>query len=110
MILPVLVAPANVGGSARLPGVSRPRLECLTVGWNIAEGLIALGAGIAAGSIALVGFGVAKGPNAELTAAATPMTIRRPARIHSHGTPPMNGATPIPHLGSVTEIGPFSSP
>jgi divalent metal cation (Fe/Co/Zn/Cd) transporter len=33
-------------------------LEYLTVGWNIAEGLIAIGAGIAAGSIALIGFGV----------------------------------------------------
>ena len=34
------------------------RLEYLTVGWNIAEGLIAIGAGLAAGSIALIGFGV----------------------------------------------------
>jgi cation diffusion facilitator family transporter len=34
------------------------RLEYLTVGWNIVEGLIAVGAGLAAGSIALIGFGV----------------------------------------------------
>jgi divalent metal cation (Fe/Co/Zn/Cd) transporter len=34
------------------------RLEYLTVGWNVAEGLIAVGAGLAAGSIALIGFGV----------------------------------------------------
>lgn len=34
------------------------RLEYLTVGWNIAEGVIAVGAGVAAGSIALIGFGV----------------------------------------------------
>ncbi len=34
------------------------RLEYLTVGWNIAEGLIAVGAGLAAGSIALIGFGI----------------------------------------------------
>lgn len=33
-------------------------LEYLTVGWNIVEGLIAIGAGIAAGSVALIGFGV----------------------------------------------------
>lgn len=33
------------------------RLEYLTVGWNIVEGLIAVGAGLAAGSIALIGFG-----------------------------------------------------
>ena len=45
--------------------VSRPALlrrglllEYLTVGWNVAEGLIAIGAGTAAGSPALIGFGV----------------------------------------------------
>lgn len=34
------------------------RLEYLTVGWNVIEGVIAIGAGVAAGSIALIGFGV----------------------------------------------------
>lgn len=34
------------------------RLEYLTVAWNIVEGLIAVGAGVLAGSIALIGFGV----------------------------------------------------
>jgi divalent metal cation (Fe/Co/Zn/Cd) transporter len=34
------------------------RLESLTVGWNILEGLVAIGAALAAGSIALLGFGV----------------------------------------------------
>jgi cation diffusion facilitator family transporter len=34
------------------------RLEYLTVGWNVAEGLIAVSAGLAASSIALIGFGV----------------------------------------------------
>ena len=33
------------------------RLEYLTVGWNSLEGLIAVGAGLVAGSVALVGFG-----------------------------------------------------
>ena len=33
-------------------------LEYLTVGWNIIEGLIAIGAGIASGSVALIAFGV----------------------------------------------------
>lgn len=33
------------------------RLEYLTVGWNIAEGAIAIGAGLVAGSVALIGFG-----------------------------------------------------
>lgn len=34
------------------------RLEYLTVGWNVVEGIVAVTAGIAAGSIALIGFGV----------------------------------------------------
>ncbi len=34
------------------------RLEVLTVGWNVFEGLVAIGAGLASGSIALVGFGL----------------------------------------------------
>lgn len=34
------------------------RLEYLTVGWNIVEGVIAIGAGLAAGSVALIGFGI----------------------------------------------------
>jgi len=32
--------------------------EYFTVGWNVVEGVIAIGAGIVAGSIALVGFGL----------------------------------------------------
>ena len=52
--------------SGELPGAT-PRatllrrgihLEGLTVGYNALEGLIAIGAGIAAGSVALTGFGV----------------------------------------------------
>jgi divalent metal cation (Fe/Co/Zn/Cd) transporter len=34
------------------------RLERLTVGWNVLEGVVAVAAGMAAGSVALVGFGV----------------------------------------------------
>jgi divalent metal cation (Fe/Co/Zn/Cd) transporter len=33
-------------------------LEYFTVGWNVIEGVVAIGAGILAGSVALVGFGV----------------------------------------------------
>jgi cation diffusion facilitator family transporter len=33
-------------------------LEYLTVGWNLLEGFIAIGAGLASGSVALVAFGV----------------------------------------------------
>ena len=47
------------GESARAASVRRGRLlEYLTIGWNSLEGLIAIGAGLLAGSIALVGFGV----------------------------------------------------
>ncbi len=34
------------------------RLEYLTVGWNVVEGLVAIGAALTAGSVALLGFGV----------------------------------------------------
>jgi divalent metal cation (Fe/Co/Zn/Cd) transporter len=34
------------------------RLEYLTVAWNVVEAVLSIGAGLAAGSIALVGFGV----------------------------------------------------
>ena len=42
------------------PGLLRRglRLEYLTVGWNIVEGLIAITAGLASGSVALLGFGI----------------------------------------------------
>jgi cation diffusion facilitator family transporter len=33
-------------------------LEYFTVGWNVIEGAVAIGAGIIAGSVALIGFGV----------------------------------------------------
>ena len=34
------------------------RLETFTIGWNVVEGVVAIGAGWLAGSIALVGFGL----------------------------------------------------
>ena len=42
------------------PGLLRRglRLEYLTVGWNVVEGVIAIAAAIAAGSVALLGFGL----------------------------------------------------
>ena len=45
------------------------RLEYLTVGWNVIEGFVAIGAGVAAGSVALVGFGLDS--FIEVTSAAT---------------------------------------
>lgn len=34
------------------------RLEYLTVGWNLVEGVVAVGAALVAGSVALLGFGI----------------------------------------------------
>lgn len=45
--------------ATRAASVRRGRaLEYLTIGWNLLEGVIAVGSGLLAGSIALVGFGV----------------------------------------------------
>ena len=44
--------------AVRAATVRRGRwLEYLTIGWNSLEGIVSIGAGLAAGSIALVGFG-----------------------------------------------------
>jgi cation diffusion facilitator family transporter len=37
------------------------RLEYVTVGWNVLEAFVAIGAGLLAGSVALIGFGVDSG-------------------------------------------------
>ena len=34
------------------------RLEYLTIGWNVIEGIVAIAAAVAAGSVALLGFGI----------------------------------------------------
>jgi hypothetical protein len=52
-------ASAAVQETTRAANVRRGRLlEYLTIGWNLLEGVIAVGSGLLAGSIALVGFGV----------------------------------------------------
>ncbi|MGI9021290.1 MAG: hypothetical protein ACR2G3_11345 [Solirubrobacterales bacterium] len=37
------------------------RLEYFTISWNVIEAVVAIGAGVIAGSVALVGFGVDSG-------------------------------------------------
>lgn len=45
--------------TSRAKSVSRAlRLEYLTVGWNVVEGVVAIGAALAAGSVALLAFGI----------------------------------------------------
>ena len=47
---------------SRPHAVRRARtLNVLTIGWNTIEGLVAIGAGIAAGSVSLIGFGLDSG-------------------------------------------------
>ncbi len=50
----------DVGGGASRPALVRRglRLTYATIGYNCLEGLVAIGAGVVAGSIALVGFGL----------------------------------------------------
>jgi divalent metal cation (Fe/Co/Zn/Cd) transporter len=48
----------QIGSSGRASMVRQGRkLEYLTIGWNLLEGVIAVGAGAVTGSVALVGFG-----------------------------------------------------
>jgi len=49
----------RIGGAGRDGLIRRGRLlEYLTIGWNLLEGLVAVGSGVVAGSTALVGFGI----------------------------------------------------
>lgn len=53
---------ASAGRDAAGAAVRRARLLLwVTLGWNVVEGIIAVASGIAAGSIALVGFGLDSG-------------------------------------------------
>jgi hypothetical protein len=52
-------ATATDKAALRAAGLRRGRsLEYLTIGWNLLEGLVAVGSGLIAGSTALVGFGI----------------------------------------------------
>ena len=54
MILVTTLAP----GRRRQLHTRAVRLEYFTISWNVAEAVVAIGAGIIAGSVALIGFGV----------------------------------------------------
>jgi divalent metal cation (Fe/Co/Zn/Cd) transporter len=50
---------ATVAAATRSVAVRRARwLNAATIGWNSIEGLVAVAAGVAAGSVSLVGFGI----------------------------------------------------
>ena len=46
-------------------------LNALTIGWNVLEGLVAIAAGVAAGSVSLIGFGLDSGIEVSAAAALT---------------------------------------
>lgn len=56
-------------------------LEAVTIGWNSIEALVAIGAGIIAGSVALTGFG---GDSVIEVFAAAVVTIRLSATLRGH--------------------------
>jgi divalent metal cation (Fe/Co/Zn/Cd) transporter len=59
MIMLQRMKPDALPEAVRAKNVRRGRrLEYLTISWNLLEALISIGAGVVAGSIALVGFGV----------------------------------------------------
>lgn len=58
------------------------RLEILTVAWNALEGIVALAAGTAAGSVALVGFGVDS-----FVESASAIVVGRRFRAELQGSP-----------------------
>ena len=52
--------------------VRRARLlNWLTIGWNVIEGVIAIGAGVLAGSVSLIGFGLDSGIEVSAAVALT---------------------------------------
>ncbi|MDJ0923132.1 MAG: hypothetical protein QNJ77_01110 [Acidimicrobiia bacterium] len=57
---------------SRPHAVRRARtLNALTIGWNTIEGLVAIGAGVAAGSVSLIGFGLDSGIEVSAAVALT---------------------------------------
>jgi divalent metal cation (Fe/Co/Zn/Cd) transporter len=74
-----VVHPAATGHRAQLVRRGQ-RLSWLTLGYNLLEGVIGIGAGLLAGSIALVGFGVDS--VIELTASVAALW-----RLHADGDP-----------------------
>lgn len=58
----MIAMPTTAAGIDRIDAVKRARsLNVLTIGWNAVEGIIAVVAGLVAGSVSLVGFGLDSG-------------------------------------------------
>jgi hypothetical protein len=76
----------DVGGAAARRAV---HLEQATIAYNILEGVAAVTAGLAAGSVALVGFGFDSG--IEVAAAAVVLWRLRADSAAARSTKPSNG-------------------
>jgi hypothetical protein len=69
-------APIGPSPAVRAAAVRRGRLlNRPTIGWNALEGVVAVAAGLAAGSVSLVGFGLDSG--IEVSAATSPCSQAR---------------------------------
>lgn len=69
--MPIAIAIATASGKERERLVARSRrLNIATLAYNTLEGVIAISAGVAAGSVALVGFGIDSGIELAASAAA----------------------------------------
>ncbi|MGH9149895.1 MAG: cation transporter, partial [Acidimicrobiales bacterium] len=56
------IPPAAPAAAQRQAAVRRALvLNRLTIAWNVVEGIVAIGAGLAAGSVSLIGFGLDSG-------------------------------------------------
>ena len=56
-----LTVVATISGERRITLHRRALwLEYITVGWNVVEAVVAIGAGVIAGSVALIGFGATR--------------------------------------------------
>ena len=75
-------------------------LEWFTVTWNVAEALVAIAAGVAAGSIALIGFGVDSG--IEVVAASALLWRFRQAKAHASAEEHGNAERRALHVVSAT--------
>ena len=60
------------------------RLEYLTIGWTMIEGVVAIAAALAAGSVALMGFGIVRVTDAHARNRGDPRIDRR-ARVVVEG-------------------------
>jgi hypothetical protein len=88
------LGPMGPSPAGRVAAVRRGRLlNRLTIGWNAIEGIVAVAAGLAAGSVSLVGFGLDSG----IEVSAALILAWRLAQERGQGcTPQADRRAPVP--------------